>query len=121
MEGEGVKLKPDVVNLQRWNQRVRKRLAMATGTVAAQQDSKGEAGARVSYNTAITACDNLGQWQQVLVLFRELLEDKLKPDVISYSATVSAFETGGKCEEALALFKRDSSLNSWIVSCRSGG
>ncbi|CAK0841582.1 unnamed protein product [Prorocentrum cordatum] len=125
------KLEPDSL-LQRWDQRVRERRAVAAGAGTAEGDAGGEAGARrhlacekggqwqpalallseiweaklpdvISYNAGISACEKGEQWELALALLSEMREAKLEPDVISYSAGISACEKGGKWQAALAL------------------
>ncbi|CAK0818311.1 unnamed protein product, partial [Prorocentrum cordatum] len=89
--------------LQRWDQRVREGRAVAAGTCAAERDAGGEAGARLSYNAGISACEKGEQWQRALALLSEMWEAKLEPNVISYSAGISACEKGEQWQRALGL------------------
>ncbi|CAK0880072.1 unnamed protein product [Prorocentrum cordatum] len=98
-----VQLEPDV-QLQRRNQRVRERLAVAAGLVAAQGDVEGEDGAQHHpYNAGISACEKCEQWEHAIALLREMLEVKADPDVVSYSAGISACEKSEHWKLALAL------------------
>ncbi|CAK0897889.1 unnamed protein product [Prorocentrum cordatum] len=101
--------------LQRWDQRVRERPAVAAGFGAAQRDAGGEAEARrhLSYNAAISACEKTEQWQRALALLSEMWEAKLEPDVISFNAGISA------CEKARA-GRASSGSGLWRCSARCG-
>ncbi|CAK0881903.1 unnamed protein product, partial [Prorocentrum cordatum] len=44
-----------------------------------------------------------GQWQRARALLSEMWEAKLEPDVIDYSAGISACEKGEQWQPALAL------------------
>ena len=57
-------------------------------------------------------------------------KDKVPPDVISYNATISAFEKGGQWQQALMLFEamprakvisNEISYNATISACEKGG
>ena len=57
---------------------------MAAGTGAVQRDVGGEFGARRrQVQRWISTCENGGQWQQALALLSEILDAKLKLDVIT--------------------------------------
>ncbi|CAK0905227.1 unnamed protein product [Prorocentrum cordatum] len=79
---------------------------MAASARAAERDAGGGAGARLSYNAGISACEKGEQWQRALALLNEMWEAKLKPDVISYNAWISACKKGGQWQRALALLTR---------------
>ncbi|CAK0892995.1 unnamed protein product [Prorocentrum cordatum] len=96
------KLKPPY-QLQCWDQRVREGRAVAAGAGAAERDGGGEAGARLSYNAGISACEKGEQWQRALVLLSEMWKAKLKRNVISYNAGISACEKGEQWQRAMAL------------------
>ncbi|CAK0841632.1 unnamed protein product [Prorocentrum cordatum] len=98
------KLEPDVIYLQRGDQRVREGLAVAAGFGAVQGHAGGNLGAQLSYNAVTSACEKGGQWQQALALLSGLLAVKLEPDVISYSAVISTCEKGEQWQRALSLF-----------------
>ncbi|CAK0839814.1 unnamed protein product [Prorocentrum cordatum] len=57
----------------------------------------------ISYNTGVSACEKVGQWQPALARLSELWEAKLDPEVISLSAGISACEKDGQWQLALAL------------------
>ncbi|CAK0880205.1 unnamed protein product [Prorocentrum cordatum] len=76
----GARLEPNVISLQRWNQRVREGRAVAAGSGGAQRDADGEAAAQplVSYTAGISACAKGVQWQRALALLSEMWEAKLE-------------------------------------------
>ncbi|CAK0825238.1 unnamed protein product [Prorocentrum cordatum] len=76
--------------LQRWDQRVREGRSVAAGSGVAQQDAGGEAGAQLSYNAGISACEKGDQWQRALALLSEMWEAKLEPVVISSASTLGS-------------------------------
>ncbi|CAK0816042.1 unnamed protein product, partial [Prorocentrum cordatum] len=51
-----------------------------------------------------------GQWQQALLLLRELRDTRLEPDAISISAAIRACETAGQSQQALSLLRE---LPAW--------
>ena len=53
----------------------------------------------ITYNAAISACDNAIQSQKALELIQEMQQKDLEPDVHTYSAAISA------CEKALELLE----------------
>ncbi|CAK0795675.1 unnamed protein product [Prorocentrum cordatum] len=60
----------------------------------------------ISYSagiSAFSACEKGEHWQRALALLSEMWEANLKPNVISYSAGISACEKGGQWQPALAL------------------
>ncbi|CAK0874690.1 unnamed protein product, partial [Prorocentrum cordatum] len=91
--------------LQRWDQRVREGRAVALGSGAAERDVEGEAGAQLSYNAGISACEKGEQWQRALALLSEMREAKLEPDVISYNVGISVCANGGQWQEALSMLR----------------
>ncbi|CAK0795996.1 unnamed protein product [Prorocentrum cordatum] len=52
----------------------------------------------IIYNVGISACEKGLQWQRAWALLSEMWKTKLVPDVISYSAGISACERSEKCE-----------------------
>ncbi|CAK0795975.1 unnamed protein product [Prorocentrum cordatum] len=99
----GAKLEPSVTRLQRWDQRVREGQAVAAGFGAAERVAGGEAGAKLSYNAGISACEKGEQWQRALALLSEMREARLEPNVISYNAELCACERCGQWRQALSL------------------
>ncbi|CAK0843496.1 unnamed protein product [Prorocentrum cordatum] len=80
-----VRSKPNVIQLQHWDQRVREGRAVGAGFGVAQRDMADEAGARralVSYAAGISACEKGDQWQRAGALLSEMREAQLEPDVI---------------------------------------
>ena len=59
--------------------------------------------ARISYNSAISACEKGQQWKQALSSLLEMWTSQQTPDVISYNSAISACETGQQSEQALSL------------------
>ena len=57
----------------------------------------------------ITECRKANRWWEALTLFQELKE-WARPDLILYSAVISACEKGGQVEEALRVFAE---LRQW--------
>eukprot|EP00439_Symbiodinium_sp_Y106_P011919 s2494_g1.t2 len=57
----------------------------------------------VVHTAACEACARAGRWQEVLCLFRDLLADKLKPDLAAFHVTLSACAAGGQWLLALEL------------------
>ena len=47
-----------------------------------------------AFNSTISACEKAAQWPQALVVFDALPKASLSPDVVSFSAVISAFEKG---------------------------
>lgn len=45
---------------------------------------------QVSYNTAIAACDKLGDAEAAVRLLRQAREDDIVPDIFSYNSAISA-------------------------------
>ncbi|CAN0031367.1 unnamed protein product [Ectocarpus sp. 4 AP-2014] len=56
-----------------------------------------------SYNTAITACESAGRFEEAVGLFRAMERIGVAPDVVGYTATIQALGRCGRWEEALAL------------------
>ncbi|CAK0880919.1 unnamed protein product, partial [Prorocentrum cordatum] len=104
--------------LQRCDQRVRERRAVAAGSVAARRHVGDEDRGRhhlqlVIYSAAISACEKGGQWQQALSLIVGMWELKLEPDTIfSCNAEIRAYDKCGQWQQALSLLgeMRESSL-----------
>ena len=44
----------------------------------------------ISFNTAISACANGGQWEKALNLLQELMNRGIEPDIICFNAAISA-------------------------------
>ncbi|CAK0844725.1 unnamed protein product, partial [Prorocentrum cordatum] len=68
-------LETDVIQLQRWDHRVREGRAVAAGSGAAQRDAGGDADTRshlFSYSAGISACEKGAQWQRALALLSEM-------------------------------------------------
>ncbi|CAK0805438.1 unnamed protein product, partial [Prorocentrum cordatum] len=92
--------------------------AVAAGCGAVQRDAEDEAGAQLSYNAGVSACEKGGQWQRASALLSEICEAMLEPNVISYSAGVCACEKGGQWQRALALLSemREAKLEPDVIS-----
>lgn len=43
----------------------------------------------VTYNAAISACGNAGQWQHALATLQNAINDHLHPDAVSISACIT--------------------------------
>ena len=54
---------------------------------------------------AISACEKGGQWEKALDLFKDMRSQGIKPNVITYSATISACFNSHKLKEALKLLQ----------------
>ncbi len=66
---------------------------------------------RFSYSALISACGRAGRWQQAEQLFWELQQKatqdpSARPNTVTYSALISAYEKGGQLEKALAAFRQ---------------
>jgi len=59
----------------------------------------------ITYNAAISACGQGGQWERALPLLEGMKERGLEPDIITYSAAISACGKDGQWERALALLE----------------
>jgi pentatricopeptide repeat protein len=62
---------------------------------------------RITYNSAISALGRSGQWQEALLLFREMQESglpELQPCATTHNAVISACARGGEAALALAAF-----------------
>jgi len=57
----------------------------------------------ISFNAAISACENDRKWEQASSLLDEMRERGVTPDVISFSAAIPACEKGKKREQVLSL------------------
>jgi pentatricopeptide repeat protein len=71
-----------------------------------------------------------GQWQKALALLDQMCEKDVTPDVITYSAAISACGNGGQWQQALALLdqmrEKDVTAdvityNAAISACEKGG
>ncbi|CAK0841584.1 unnamed protein product [Prorocentrum cordatum] len=135
------KLEPNSL-LQRWDQRVRERRAVAAGAGTAEGDAGGEAGAprrHLSYNAGISACEKGEQWQRgqqwqrALGLLSEMRQVRVEPTFISYNAGISSCEKCKQWQRALGLLSemREVKLepnfiyttvyNAGISACEKGG
>jgi len=83
----------------------------------------------ITYNTAISACDEGCQWAMALALSQELRWQCLRPDDVTWGATTSACAGGGRWEEALTLLHalvemsaelRTIACNAAISACERG-
>ena len=50
----------------------------------------GALGRRITYNASISACEKGEQWVKALELMEEVRSSRLRPDVSTYSAAISA-------------------------------
>ena len=85
------------------------------------------------YNAMISACEKArggAEWQCAIELLDEMTERGIEPDVISYSAAISACEKGGEWQRALELLdaiRRRGlapnviSYSAAISACEKGG
>ena len=71
-----------------------------------------------------------GEWQQALGLFSAMFEAQINPDVVSYSAVISACQKRGEWQQAISLFRAMPqaritpdviSYNAVISTCEKGG
>ena len=67
----------------------------------------------------LARCKQGGEWERALSLLRETRQRGLQPDIISYSAAISACEKGGQWERALELLDE---MKTWglrpnVISC----
>lgn len=53
--------------------------------------------------SAVGACENCGEWEMALAIFRSMLINGPEPDAFTCSATISACEAAGMWQLALAL------------------
>lgn len=51
----------------------------------------------------VSACANAGMWERSLELLKEMEENGIKPNEISYSVAIKACSNGGQWKQALAL------------------
>ena len=84
----------------------------------------------ISYNAAISGCENRGQWNAASLLLEAMPRAEVLPNVISYTATISACEKASQWEAALAFFGAmaaagvqldTTSYNAAITACEKGG
>ncbi|CAK0789736.1 unnamed protein product [Prorocentrum cordatum] len=102
--------------LLRWDQRVREGRAVAAGSGAAKRDVGGEAETeREQLQRWDQRVREGEQWQRALALLSEMQEAKLKPNVISYNAGISACEKGKQWQRTLALLSEIISLSSEMI------
>ncbi|CAJ1402555.1 unnamed protein product [Effrenium voratum] len=88
----------------------------------------GAAGSLVAGNSALSACQKAMAWQEALALLRGFADLKLRADVISYNAVVSACQ--GEWRQALRLLEELQSVhlspgvvtyNAMITACEKRG
>ena len=60
----------------------------------------------LTYNSLISASGKSEQWQVALFLFHQLPRKGLTPDVVTFSAAISAMEKIANGQHALALLAR---------------
>ncbi|CAK9082661.1 unnamed protein product [Durusdinium trenchii] len=63
-------------------------------------------GSLVATNAAISACEKCGRWEHALALLKDLEDQQLLADVISYSTAVSAMAKGTQWVFALGLLQK---------------
>ena len=56
-----------------------------------------------AYTKKITAFKRDGKWKAALYVFEEMKQNRVWPNVVSYSAAISACEKGGQTAKALEL------------------
>ncbi|CAK0873091.1 unnamed protein product [Prorocentrum cordatum] len=124
------KLEPNLIQLQRWDQRVRERRAVGAGPDAAQRDAGGEGVPQLSYCAGLSACEKGKQWQRALALLSEMRDARVEPVVMSYSAGIRSCGKGEQWERALSLLSEmweakfeldDVSCQAGISACSNGG
>ena len=79
----------------------------------------------ISFNAAISACENGVQWHRVAPLLDEMCRSGLSLDVISLNAAISACEKGGQWQHVVPLLEGSLpnmiSINAAISACENGG
>eukprot|EP00439_Symbiodinium_sp_Y106_P079949 s451_g18.t1 len=55
----------------------------------------------ITFNSAISACENSFQWQVALQLFADMPASTIEQDVYSYNSTMSACAVAGRWQVAL--------------------
>jgi pentatricopeptide repeat protein len=72
----------------------------------------------ISYNAAIDACKNTGNWQLVPDLLQQMKADGLTPDTLTYTAAIDALQAGEQYHAADVLYAEVLSrglLQHWSV------
>ena len=59
----------------------------------------------ITYNSAISACEKLGQWQIALGLMTSMSSSATVPNMVTLSSAISCTVQAGKWQEALRLYK----------------
>lgn len=65
----------------------------------------------VACSSAITACERGQQWEKAIGLLKEMREQRVQPNVITYNAAMSACEKGDSWQSAFSLFAEMVNLN----------
>ena len=65
--------------------------------------SRRQAADQISFNSAISATEKAGQWEQAVQLLVAMSEESINPDTISFNAAISACARPGEWQIALAL------------------
>ena len=114
-------VRPDARTVQgiltRLVQEQRADLAFQTLVLLAEDDILDSS----NYNTGISACARVTDWQLGCLLFQQMSQYSVQRDVISFNATMSALEKGGQTLNALQLFEAipSSQLSPDLISFNS--
>ncbi|CAJ1390413.1 unnamed protein product [Effrenium voratum] len=75
----------------------------------------------LTYNSAVSACEEGGNWELALALMAEMQEVVLRMDIITYNSAISAAEKCGRWQEAVALLSelRGKELRGDVVTYSS--
>ena len=60
----------------------------------------------ITYNSAISACEKLGQWTIALDLMRGMMSFAILPNGVTMSAAISATVQAGKWQQAIHLYQQ---------------
>lgn len=66
-----------------------------------------------NYNTTLHACSVNRQWQEALSVFRDMVDAKIKPDLISFNTLLNAMAKTSQWKPAMAIFNE---MPQWGVT-----